>query len=76
MVSGVAGERAGRRAESPLRRVSKVRVEAGNGDPGWRLTGMRPDEILPNERGCTHEVAFIQGGIKVTCVDLEAAWDS
>lgn len=58
------------------RGVSDVRVEAGNGDPEWRLAGLRLDEILPNERGCTHELAFIQGSIKVTCVDLEAAWDS
>lgn len=58
------------------RGVFDVRVEAANGDPGWRLAGLRLDEILPHERGCTHELAFIHGCIKVGCVDLEASWDS
>lgn len=57
------------------RGVSDVRVEAADGEPKWRLSGLRLDEILPTAQGCTHEMAFIPGSIKVVCVDLEALWD-
>lgn len=58
------------------RGVLEVDVETEGDDPSWRLAGLRMDEILPHEHGCTHELAFIKGSIKVVCTDLEATWDT
>jgi hypothetical protein len=56
--------------------VLSVHAETDRVDAGWQLQGLRLDEILPHEHGCTHELAFIEGTIKVVCVDLEATWDA
>jgi hypothetical protein len=32
------------------------------------------DEVLPDERGCKHELACISGSLTVTCEDLVATW--
>ena len=38
------------------------------------LQGVILDEILPNERGCTHEIACLSGSPTITCEDLVATW--
>ncbi|RDI54501.1 hypothetical protein [Nocardia mexicana] len=54
--------------------VSGFDVDAPGG-PDWRnLADVILDEVLPNETGCTHEIAFRPGTLTVTCRDLTATW--
>ncbi|MEV4704083.1 hypothetical protein [Actinoplanes sp. NPDC049316] len=39
-----------------------------------RLGDVQLDEIMPHERGCTHEVKLTGGSIVVTAGDLHAEW--
>jgi hypothetical protein len=55
--------------------VRSVQAETDREDAGWKLSGLRLDEILPHPHGCSHELAFIDGTIVVTCADLAAVWD-
>jgi hypothetical protein len=32
------------------------------------------DEILPSPAGCTHELKFVGGTLRISCSDLEAVW--
>ena len=38
------------------------------------LQGVILDKILPNERGCTHEIACLSDSLTITCEDLVATW--
>lgn len=44
------------------------------GIPGVRLGDLALDEILPHDRGCSHEIAFHFGTIHVVAADLTATW--
>jgi hypothetical protein len=56
--------------------VSSLVVQIGEKGSHWkRLGSLRLDEILPDDAGCSHEFAFINGSIKIFCVDLVATWD-
>jgi hypothetical protein len=39
-----------------------------------RLGDLQLDEILPHERGCSHEIKMTGGSIFVICADLNATW--
>jgi len=46
-------------------------------DDGLDVTHLREvvlDEVLPDERGCKHEIACLSGSLTVTCEDLVATW--
>jgi hypothetical protein len=32
------------------------------------------DEVLPDDGGCTHEIACLGGSLLISCADLEARW--
>lgn len=52
-------------------------VTTDDGGP-FELTdfnSLRLDEILPHEKGCSHELRFTQGTVRIVCTDLEAIWD-
>jgi hypothetical protein len=43
--------------------------------PEWSLLDdVILDEILPSQRGCSHEIEFLDGTITVHCRDLTATW--
>ncbi|MER7581915.1 hypothetical protein [Kitasatospora sp. NPDC097691] len=54
--------------------VSAFEVDAPAGPEWTNLGTVILDEILPHDRGCTHEVAFRPGTLTVTCRDLTATW--
>jgi hypothetical protein len=54
--------------------VSDFEVDAPGGPDWTNLQSVILDEILPTERGCTHEIAFRPGTLTVTCRDLTASW--
>ncbi|MFH8789170.1 hypothetical protein [Streptomyces roseoverticillatus] len=54
--------------------VSSFEVDAPAGPEWTNLETVILDEILPHERGCTHEIAFRPGTLTVTCRDLTATW--
>nr|WP_223244463.1 hypothetical protein [Streptomyces sp. CBMA156] len=54
--------------------VSAFDVDAPAGPEWANLETVILDEILPHERGCTHEIAFRPGRLTVTCRDLTATW--
>ena len=59
------------------RDLVSFRLEVGErpeGIPGVRLGDVALDEILPHERGCSHEIAFHYGTIHVVAADLTATW--
>ena len=39
-----------------------------------RLGSVILDEVLPNPAGCSHEITFTGGELKVICADIEARW--
>jgi hypothetical protein len=55
-------------------RVTDVRIQADSGKPNWQLAGLRLDEVLPHEAGCSHEMAFVEGSMTVVAADLVAVW--
>ncbi|WP_326797254.1 hypothetical protein OG946_19010 [Streptomyces sp. NBC_01808] len=57
--------------------VTEAMVTTDDGGP-FELTdfnSLRLDEILPHEKGCSHELRFTQGTVRIVCTDLEAIWD-
>lgn len=54
--------------------VSAFEVDAPAGPEWTNLETVILDEVLPHERGCTHEIAFRPGTLTVTCRDLTATW--
>jgi hypothetical protein len=55
--------------------VLSFTIEVGARQPvGTRLGSAILDEILPHDHGCSHEIAFHSGTIKVICADLTAIW--
>lgn len=53
-----------------------LRVDDRRGRGLKRLSDLILDEILPTERGASHEIAFCAGTIWVVCEDLEAIWSA
>ncbi|GGO21412.1 hypothetical protein GCM10011576_39690 [Micromonospora parathelypteridis] len=55
-----------------------VEVTASRGQYGWpeirRLGELQLDELLPHEKGCSHEIKMTGGVIKVVSADLSAKW--
>jgi hypothetical protein len=47
---------------------------AGRGPDITHLQDVILDEVLPNEHGCTHELACLSGSPTITCQDLIATW--
>ncbi len=39
-----------------------------------RLGDLQLDEILPHERGCSHEIAMTGGSLRIIAADLNAEW--
>nr|BEK69604.1 hypothetical protein KPHV_68310 [Kitasatospora purpeofusca] len=55
--------------------VTAVRIGTPNEPSTWDDLGpLILDEILPHDRGCTHEMAFRPGSAVITCTDLTATW--
>ncbi|MFB7670621.1 hypothetical protein ACFC26_04310 [Kitasatospora purpeofusca] len=55
--------------------VTAVRIRTPDEPSTWDDLGtLILDEILPHDRGCTHEMAFRPGSVIVTCNDLTATW--
>ncbi|GAA2003317.1 hypothetical protein GCM10009799_33070 [Nocardiopsis rhodophaea] len=55
--------------------VTSFDVECEKADGLVGLGDVMLDEVLPNDSGCTHEIAFHSGRIKITCSDLSAKWE-
>lgn len=55
--------------------VYQLTISAPGQRSDWTLLGpVILDEILPDGRGCTHEIACLGGSITVACQDLAASW--
>ncbi|MFD5921133.1 hypothetical protein ACFVYP_31285 [Kitasatospora sp. NPDC058201] len=55
--------------------VTAVQISTPNEPSTWANLGtLILDEILPHDRGCTHEMAFRPGSVIVTCNDITATW--
>jgi hypothetical protein len=53
----------------------EITVEEEDYELEKRLGHLMLDEILPDERGCRHEIAFHFGSITIVSADLHARWD-
>ncbi|WP_327411509.1 hypothetical protein [Streptomyces sp. NBC_01233] len=54
--------------------VSGFNAESAEDDNGGNLGTVILDEVLPNQNGCSHEIAFWNGSLAVVCRDLVATW--
>jgi hypothetical protein len=52
-----------------------VETDEEESPSGKRLGYLLLDEILPDPRGCRHEIAFAFGTVTVVSADLRARWD-
>ena len=56
--------------------IRELSIETADRNPigPTRLGALMLDEILPVERGVSHELAFHGGRVRVLCADLNAVW--
>ena len=56
--------------------VSSMTLDVAPPNPGSspRFENLALDEILPDQYGCSHEIAFWDSTVRVVCRDLTAEW--
>ncbi|WP_198035152.1 hypothetical protein [Streptacidiphilus rugosus] len=59
------------------RGVASVRVDTDGGEhfDVADANSLRLDEVLPHQVGCSHELRFVEGTVRILCEDFEACWE-